>query len=529
MHTQLARRFFLVVFAMLLAACERPPPQESGALDETWVSRSISELRADLDAGRVTSVELVRAYRARIEALNRNGPKLHAIIAINPDAEKQAAELDRELKKSGARGPLHGIPVAIKDNIETADGMPTTAGSLALAENFAKSDAPIVARLRAAGAVILAKANLSEWANFRSPHSTSGWSAVGGLARSPHVLDRSACGSSSGTAVSVAALLAPGGVGTETDGSITCPSSMNGLVGLKPTLGLLSQQGIVPIAHSQDTAGPMARNVTDAAIMLAAMVERAKCVEGQGDCEHVDYVKALSQGALQGKRIGVWRFRAGTNPHIVPVYEQALQVLREAGATLIDVETPDVRQVSGAEFTVLLTEFKADLNAYLAHTPATVATRTLEQLIEFNKKSPAEMALFGQEFFEQAQSTKGLDDAAYLKALNDSKRLAREAIDGVLSANKLDFIVAPTNGLAWRIDTINGDNFTGSFSTLPAVSGYPHLTVPMGDVRGLPVGLSFIGPANSDAALLSAGFAYEQRAGVKVKPLFKPTVDNFGE
>lgn len=528
-HQRQSRFLVFIALAILSVACERPPLKAPTTPDESLLSLTVAELRTHMDAGELTSVELVRAYLARIESLDRNGPMLRAIIAVNPDAEKQAAELDRELKERGARSPLHGIPVVIKDNIETADRMPTTAGSLALAENYATSDAPIVARLRDAGAVILAKANLSEWANFRSPHSISGWSAVGGLVKNPHVLDRSACGSSSGTAVSVAAFLAPAGVGTETDGSITCPASMNGVVGFKPTLGLLSQQGIVPIAHSQDTAGPMARSVTDVAILLAAMIEPARCGEGRGDCAPVDYMKALSATALQGKRIGVWRFRAGTNPQVAVVYEQALSVLRDAGATLIDIDTPDVRQVSAAEFTVLLTEFKAGLNDYLTNTPTAVKTRTLEQLIEFNKKSPAELSLFGQEFFERAQDTKGVDDPAYRMALEDSKRLARTAIDRILADNQLDFIVAPTNGLSWRIDTINGDNFTGSFSTLPAVSGYPHLTVPMGDVRGLPVGLSFIGPANLDALLLGAGYAYERRARVKLQPQFKPSVDNVGE
>jgi len=526
MKNELRKKWLVViVLAALLPACERPPLEAPNDADDSLVMRSVSELRADLDAGKITSVQLVRAYKTRIDALDRQGPALHSIIAINPDAEQQAAELDRELKESGARGALHGIPIVLKDNIETIDPLATTAGSLALAENFATSDAPIVARLRAAGAVILAKTNLSEWANFRSSHSISGWSAVGGLVKNPHVLDRSACGSSSGTAAAVAAFLAPAGVGTETNGSVTCPSSINGLVGLKPTHGLLSQQGIVPIAHSQDTAGPMARSVIDVAIMLDAMLEPAKCGEGVSDCKPVSYASSVSANALQGKRIGVWRFRVGTNPHVEPVYERALQVLRDAGATLIDVTMPNIREINSAEFTVLLTEFKADLNAYLEGTPESVKTRSLEQLIEYNKNSPAEMSLFGQELFERANATNGLGDPAYLKALADSKRLAREAIDAMLAKDKLDLIVAPTNGPAWRIDTINGDNFTGSFSSLPAVSGYPHLTVPMGSASGFPLGLSFIGLANSDALLLSAAYAYEQSSSARPKAELRPTVD----
>jgi len=375
--------------------------------------------------------------------------------------------------------------------------------------------------------VILGKTNLSEWANFRSEHSVSGWSALGGLTKNAHVLDRSACGSSSGSASATAASLAVASVGTETDGSITCPSSMNGVVGLKPTLGLLAGAGIVPIAHSQDTAGPMTGSVEDAALMLAAMVgEKPACKSQLPGCSKADYVAALSIETLVGKRIGVLRFRAGRNPHITPLYDRALAKLRDAGAKLIDVEMPDIGKVAAAEQVVLKTEFRTDLNAYLANTPAAVKTRELVHLIAFNRQTARELSLFGQEIFEQAEATNGLDDPGYRTALADSKRLAgEEGLMRMLTEHQLDFLVAPTNGTSWRVDTVNGDHFSGSFSTLPAVSGYPHLTVPMGTISGLPVGLSFIGRPWSEALLLSAGYAFEQKAGRREFPAFKPSTE----
>lgn len=488
-------------------------------------ARTIVELRADLDAGRTTATGQVQQYLKRIDNIDRSGPRLQSVLTLNPDAARIARELDREMKEKGPRGPLHGIAILIKDNVETAD-MATTAGSLALAQNFTGRDAPIVANLRAAGAVILGKTNLSEWANFRSEHSLSGWSGLGGLTRNPHVLDRSACGSSSGSGASVAAGLATAAVGTETDGSITCPSSMNGLVGLKPTVGLLSGERIVPISHSQDTAGPMTLTVTDAALLLTGMRGTASgCGPAKVACD-TNYSAALSPSALQGKRIGVWRFDPGQHPSLDPLYERALAVLREAGATLVEVAVPDQSAIYKAEEVVLFTEFKADLNAYLATTPAAVTTRTLQQLIEFNNREAAELSLFGQEIFIKSQATEGLESAAYRKAVADGPRLAgAEGITKVLNDNKLDLLVAPTTTAAWRVDVANGDQFGGSFTTLPAVSGYPHLTVPMGDVRGLPVGLSFIGPQWSEALLLGAGFAYESRAKIRLTPKFLPSLE----
>lgn len=491
-------------------------------------TRTLSELRNDLDSRKTTSVELVQAFTKRIEAIDRNGPQLRSIIALNPDALNQARALDKELQTKGPRGPLHGIPVLLKDNIETADPMPTTAGSLALIGNVTKRDAPIAANLRAAGAIILGKTNLSEWANFRSRSSTSGWSAVGGLTKNPHVLDRTPCGSSAGSGAAVAAGLAPVAVGTETDGSIICPSAMNGVVGLKPTLGLLSGKYIIPIAHSQDTAGPMATNVKDAALFLSALVgDTPACDPPSAGCAKSDYTKGLVPTALNGKRIGVLRFDPpGRNAYVTPVYERALNHLKDGGATLIEIKLPDLPGLDEAEELVLHAEFKADLNAYLAGSPAKIGVRSLEQLIEFNNKTPAELALFGQDTFEKANAMPPLSDAKYMSARADGKRLA--GVGGILkmlAENKLDLIVAPSTGVAPRVDSINGTRSPGSFTSLPAVAGYPHLTVPMGELKGLPLGMSFIGAPWSEDVLLAAGYAFEQRAKARIVPKFIPSVE----
>lgn len=521
--------FIVLLVVAGLPACNPQPPATPAAkqvdLSESLVGKPIADLQRELDAGTVTAESLVRSYLARIDAFDRQGPALRSVLAINPDALDQARALDEERKQKKARGPLYGIPVLIKDNIESADKLPTTAGSLALKDNLSGQDAPIVANLRAAGAVILGKTNLSEWANFRSDHSLSGWSGVGGLTRNPHVLDRSACGSSAGSGSAMAAGLAAATVGTETDGSITCPAALNGIVGLKPTLGLLSQDRIVPIAHSQDTAGPMTANVADAAVMLAAMVgEKPPCYGPIPGCRKSDYVAALNENALQGKRIGVLRFEGGRNPRIEPVYDEALQVLKDAGATLVEVKLPDMKRMREAESIVLNTEFKTDLNAYLAKTPDAVKTRDLAALIKFNEASQEEMVLFGQETFIESQQTKGLDDKVYKDALRDSKKLAQEGIAKLLAADKLDLLVAPS-AAAWRTDVVHGDHFPGSFSAMPAIAGYPHLTVPMGTLKRLPLGMSFIGPAWSEDLLLAAGYAFEQRAKARVTPQFLPSID----
>jgi amidase len=504
-----------------------PAPQPQSEVDDSLTGASIMDLRRELDAGVVTSEELVQSYLKRITAIDKNGPTLQSVLALNPDAVDQARTLDAELRQKKLRGPLHGVPILLKDNIESADRLPTTAGSLALVDNFAGRDAPIVANLRAAGAVILGKTNLSEWANYRSDHSLSGWSGLGGLTKNAHVLDRTPCGSSSGSAVAVAASLAAASVGTETDGSITCPAAMNGIVGLKPTVGLLPQRGIVPIAHSQDAAGPMALSVADAALMLNAMVgEKPACDSTIPGCRKADYAAALASTALQGKRIGVLRFASGRHPRMEPIYDMALVHLRDAGATLVEVKLPEMNRIHEAEETVLRWEFKAGLNAYLAATPATVKTRDLTALIGFNRDNPREMVLFGQEVFLRSDSTTGLNDAGYKSALADSKRLAQEGITQLLATQNLALLVAPTNGPAWRMDVVNGDNFTGSFSTLPAVAGFPHLTVPMGQIDHLPLGISFIGPAWSEDLLLAAGFAFEERAKARIKPGFLTSIDH---
>jgi amidase len=475
---------------------------------------TIGELQAAMQAGSATSESLTRYYLARIQAMDHAGPGLHAVIAINPDAVAQAQALDRERRTKGPRGPLHGVPIILKDNIETTDPIPTTAGSLALAQNFAGQDAPLVARLRAAGAVILGKANLSEWANFRSDHSISGWSAVGGLVRNPYALDRSACGSSAGSAAAVAAGFAAAAVGTETDGSITCPSSMNGVVGLKPTLNAIPAGGVVPIAHSQDTPGPITRSVADAAAMFWIMsaTPAPPVREGLPD--------------LHGKRLGVLRFSAAHRPDTDPVYEAALARLKAAGAELVEVQLPDSAPVSQAEVLVLGTEFKNEIDAYLAARPPAVKTRSLADLIAFDDAEPREHPLFGQETFRKAVVAPGEDNPIYRDALARSKRLAGpEGIDKVLADHHLDALVAPTTGPAWRIDLTYGDRSAGSFSTFPAVAGYPHLTLPMGQVRGMPIGLSFIGTAGSEAKLLDLAAAFERTGKRFVAPTFAPTLD----
>lgn len=461
---------------------------------------------------------------ARIEA---GDAKLNAVIALDPSATAQARTLDR----GGARGrALYGMPILLKDNIESAGPLATTAGSMSLTENVTGRDAPIVTRLRRAGAVILGKTNLSEWANMRSSASISGWSAVGGQARNPHALDRTPCGSSSGSAVAVAAGFVDASIGTETDGSITCPASVNGVVGFKPTLGLVSRRHIVPISHSQDTAGPIAKDVTTAARLLTVIAgsDGPDPATQEADARRSDFAAGLKSNALRGARVGVLRFATGWSEPVDGVFEAALTVLRAQGATLVDIAALDGREKIGpAEFKVLLTEFKVDLNAYLATTPVTVKTRTLADLIAFNASHPRELALFGQDVLVQAEATKGLADPEYLAARALSLRLAgAEGIDALLSRFKVTALVAPTAPAAWMIDAVNGDQYNGGGAgSLAAVAGYPHLTVPMGAVKGLPVGLSFIGPKWSDALILSLGYAYEQASHARVAPQYAPAIE----
>lgn len=486
--------------------------------------KSVDELRTLLATRKISSVALVEAYLERIRMLDGAGPTLRSVIAVSPDALDQARASDRRQLTRKVPGLLEGIPVLIKDNIETSE-LPTTAGSLALKDNRTGRDSPLVALLRREGAIILGKTNLSEWANIRSSNSMSGWSAVGGLVRNPYALDRSACGSSSGSGAAVAASLAAVAVGTETDGSVVCPSAMNGLVGLKPTLGMVSRTHVVPISHSQDTPGPMGRSVRDVALLFSAMIgsDPADPATAQADEHRRNYAEGLRADALKGKRIGYWRPEMRAD--LGKAFDAALDRLRAAGATLVEVKMPKLEGLGDAEFLVLKAELKADLDAYLATTPAAVKTRTLEQVIAFNEAhKSAEMPFFGQEIFVEAAKTKGLDDPEYRVARGKSLQLAKLGLDEMMKAAGAELLVTPTYGTPWLSDPAHGDQFTGpSASELPAVSGYPHLTVPIGLVAGLPAGLSFIGPAWSDGALLQAGYAYEQAAKARVAPRYLPT------
>ena len=472
-----------------------------------------------------TAEAAATAAIARVQAVD---PKIHAVLALDPTALDQARAIDRGRR---ARGPLYGYAILLKDNIEADGPLPTTAGSMALLGNVTHRDAPLVTRLRGADAVILGKANLSEWANIRSNASISGWSGVGGQTRNPYALDRDPCGSSSGSAAAVAAGEVAAAIGTETDGSVTCPAALNGVVGLKPTVGLVSRSRIVPISHSQDTAGPIAVNVTTAARVLGAIAgsDPTDAATKDADAHLSDYMAALKPDALRGTRIGVLRFAAGWSVQTDRVFAQALAVLRAQGATLVEITAlKDRDKIGPAEQIVLNTELKADLNTYLATTPAAVKTRTLADVIAFNTAhADRELALFGQETFVQAEATKGLADPGYLAARAESLRIAgHDGIDAMLAKDHLDALVSPTMPPAWKIDAANGDQINGGGAGgLAAVAGYPHLTVPMGAVMGLPVGLSIIGPAWSEARLLSYGFAYEQAARVKLTPGFLPSIE----
>jgi amidase len=491
---------------------------------------TIAELQQRMQSGQYTARRLTELYLARIEAIDRAGPALRSMIEINPDALQIADALDRERQATGARGPLHGIPLVIKDNIDTGDRMTTTAGSLALEGMVAPRDAFVVERLRAAGAVLLGKTNLSEWANFRSTKSSSGWSARGGQVRNPYVLDRSPCGSSSGTAAAVAANLAAAGVGTETDGSIVCPSAANGLVGLKPTVGRVSRSGIVPIAHSQDTAGPMTRSVADAAVLLDVMagVDPRDPATRASLGRPAAFTAALHERALKGARIGVVRKQYfGYSPAADRLVEAALDDLRRLGATIVDpADIPTAGQLDECELDVLLYEFKADLNAYLASLPPSAPVRSLADVIAFNERERArEMPYFGQELFVLAETKGPLTSAAYRKALATCRSLARgQGIDAVMARHRLDALVAPTGSPAWPIDLVNGDHFSGASSSMAAVAGYPNLTVPAGHAAGLPVGISFFGRAWSEARLIGIAYAFERATKHRRPPTFLPTL-----
>ncbi|HEV7574983.1 MAG TPA: amidase [Caldimonas sp.] len=476
-----------------------------------------------MSEGRLSAERLVRDCLARIDAIDRHGPRLYSVIELNPEAIAIAKALDGERKAGRVRGPLHGLPVLIKDNIATGDRMSTSAGSLALDGVRAPRDAHVVKRLRDAGAVILAKTNLSEWANIRSTRSVSGWSARGGLTRNPYALDRSTSGSSSGTAAAIAASLAPLGVGTETDGSIVSPSSICGLVGLKPTVGRMSRDGIVPIAHTQDTPGPMTRTVADAALLYAAMAGRDGADAATAAApDDATAAVALPDDALRGARLGVARAYFTGFDEIDGLIEQAIVVLQRAGAEIVDPVDLATPTYSDAELRVLLYETKADLPKYLAAFAPDAKVKTLADVIAFNRaQREREMPWFAQELFDKAEAYGGLDSKEYLDSLAECRKGARDdGLDRVLKANRLDALIAPTGGPAWLIDPVNGDHSGASFSSPAAVAGYPHLTVPVGLVRGLPIGLSFVGPAWSEARLLALGHAYEQLTKHRRAPAF---------
>lgn len=489
---------------------------------------SIQDLQAKMVNGRYTAEKLVALYLDRIEALNKKGPAINAVIEINPDAPTIAKQLDEERKTGKLRGPMHGIPVLIKDNIDTADKMMTTAGSLALEGNIAGKDAFIVQQLRNAGAVILGKTNLSEWANFRSTRSSSGWSSRGGQTKNPYVLDRSPCGSSSGSGSATAANFCTVSIGTETNGSIACPASMCGLVGIKPTVGLVSRVGIIPISKTQDTAGPLARTVTDAAILLGAIagVDPADAItnESTGKAQK-DYTKFLDPNGLQGKRIGVEKTFLKHHEGVDSLLAKALEQLKSRGATIVEVEFMDkCGKVDVEELAVLEFEFKDGVNKYLAN--ATAKVKTMQEVIAFNKQNePKTMPFFKQELMDQSNAKKGLDDAEYITALNKLLSTVRSTIDNLLASEKLDALCGPATGAAYSIDLVNGDAWPGYGTYGPAaIAGFPSITVPMGNLYEIPIGLTFFSKAYDEPGLLAIAYAYEQVSKNRVAPNFKPTV-----
>jgi amidase len=504
-----------------------PQAVNSFELEET----TVAELQESMKSGKLTARSITEQYLARIAEVDKQGPRVNSVIELNPEAPSIADALDAERKTKGPRGQLHGIPVLLKDNIDTADRMMTTAGSLALIGSIPQRDAFIVRKLRDAGAVILGKTNLSEWANFRSTHSTSGWSGRGGLTRNPYALDRNPCGSSSGSGVAVSANLCTVAIGTETDGSIVCPSSANGIVGIKPTLGLVSRSGIIPIAHSQDTAGPMTRTVADAAVLLGAMTgvdPQDNATHGSTGKSQIDYTRFLDPNGLRGARLGIARKFFGFNARVDRLMTDAIEVMKQSGAVIIDpVNLETAKSYEESEFEVLLYEFKADLNKYLAGLGPQAPFRSLKEIIEFNEKNrEREMPYFEQEIFIKAQAKGPLNSPAYRRQLQKNLRLSRtEGIDAVILKERLDAIVAPTGGTPWVTDLINGDHYSGGSSTPAAVAGYPNINVPAGFIHGLPVGISFFGKAYSEPILIRLAYAFEQATRHRRQPKFLATVD----
>jgi amidase len=491
---------------------------------------SIADLQDQTRSGKCTARSLAETYLARIEEIDRRSPALNSVIELNPDALAIAEALDKERGERGARGPLHGIPILIKDNIDTADHMMTTAGSLALEGSRPAKESFVALKLREAGAVILGKTNLSEWANFRSIHSTSGWSGRGGLTRNPYAFDRNACGSSSGSAVAVSANLCAAAIGTETDGSIVLPASINGIVGIKPTVGLVSRVGIIPISHTQDTAGPMCRSVRDAATMLSAIVgidPEDEATAGSATRSKSDYTAFLDPDGLKAARIGVVRTLFGYHESVDALIEESIVAMKKQGAILVDpANLESLGKLRASEITVLLYEFKADLNVYLARRGPGANVHTLKEIIDFNDRNrEREMPYFGQDLLLKAEAMGPLRSAEYLDAMATNRRLARaEGIDAVMDKFQLDALAAPTIGPAWITDLINGDHVSGASSSPAAIAGYPHITVPAGFVSGLPVGISFFGRAWSEPTLIKLAYAFEQATKARKPPGFLPSV-----
>ncbi|HEY0505828.1 MAG TPA: amidase [Lysobacter sp.] len=541
MRASMLKALPLATLLVLLPACQRAnapatanaaptatakkPDAAPAAGSFAFAEVGIDELQARMGRGELTSHALTQAYLDRIKAIDDAGPRLNAVLETNPDALKEADARDAERKAGRVRGPLHGVPVLLKDNID-ATPMVNSAGSLALASHHPRTDAFVVARLREAGAVILGKTNLSEWANFRSSRSSSGWSARGGQTRNPYALDRSPCGSSSGSGSAIAASLAAAAIGTETDGSIICPSSVAGLVGIKPTVGLVSRSGVIPISHSQHTPGPMARNVADAAILLSAIVGRDDADPATAESTGraiFDYHARLNSDGLRGARIGVLRKAMGFHPAADAALERSLETMRKAGAEIVDVELATTGQWNQAEMDVLLYEFKHGLNGYLARSGAPV--NSLAALIEFNRRNAkTEMPFFDQELFERAQAKGTLDEIAYIDARSKARRLAgAEGLEATLAASELDAIVAPATAPAWLIDPLSGDHFLGEGYGAAAVAGTPSITVPMGEHFGLPMGIVFMGPAWSEPRLIELAYAFEQKTRARTPPKFLAT------
>jgi amidase len=507
------------------ACSNKPAPQTTPATEYRVEEKSLADLQTDLTARRVTAERLVSIYLERIRTIDRAGPNLHSVLSVNPAALDDAKSLDRERVEGHVRGPLHGIPIVLKDNIESADPLPTTAGSLALEKNVTGRDAPIVARLRAAGAIILGKNNLSEWAAIRGWYGVSnGWSAVGGLTVNAYDTNRSACGSSSGSAVAVAANLAAASIGTDTDGSVTCPAAANALVGLRPTIGLVSRRYIVPISAMQDTAGPMARTVADIALLLSVIAgtDPDDPATVDADTHRADDLALLSDTALSGKRLGVVRGWMGYSPKLDAVFEGRLSDLKAAGAALVELNRPiPQQQILKDEFDLMAFDFRHAINEYLKTAPAPVLTRSLDDLIAFNNThADRELVHFGQDMFERAARS-ALNPAAAERVRTRLRREAREGLDSMLGANQLDALIAPSFSPPGTLDLINGDQVLGGIQGWHAIAGYPHLTVPMGDIDGLPVGLSFVGPMWSDGRLIAMAYAFERRTRARQPPPFR--------